>query len=304
MMDLSWSDAKSSRITMNSKTKNEWVLTLPSFIWLLVFFLIPTCIIYAYALKPNNIYGGVGEGWSLEAIKDLINPNYYVLLFRTIFLGIATTLFCLLLALPVGYQMTLISKRARRLLMLMLVLPFWSSFLIRIFAWKMLLHPEGYIKNFLVSIHLIDADTSLLYNLGSVILVMVYTYLPFAVFPIYAAASKFNFQLFEAAMDLGATKNQAFFKVFIPGIAKGILTGTMMVFISAVGAYVIPDLVGGFSSEMIGNKIAQRVFVDRHLPQASALSALLSLVIFLPLLAYVFISTRQKKIEVEVRNRE
>jgi spermidine/putrescine transport system permease protein len=287
-----------------NKKQNEWILTLPSFIWLFTFFLIPTCIIYAYAFKPNHIYGGIGEGWSLEAIGELINPNYTTLILRTLFLGITTTFFCLFLALPVGYQMTLISKRVRHLLMLLLVLPFWSSFLIRIFAWKMLLHPEGYIKNFLVSIHLIDSETSLLYNLGSVILVMVYTYLPFAVFPIYAAASKFNFKLFEAAMDLGATRRQAFFKVFIPGILKGILIGTIMVFISAVGAYVIPDLVGGFSSEMIGNKISQRVFVDRNLPQASALSALLSLVIFLPLLAYAFVFTRQKKIEAEVRNRE
>ncbi|CUI16683.1 putative ABC-type spermidine/putrescine transport system, permease subunit I [Candidatus Protochlamydia naegleriophila] len=304
MMDLCWSGAKSSKMPMNNKSRSEWFLTLPSFIWLLIFFLVPTCIIYAYALKPHTIYGSVGEGFSFDAIKDLMDPNYYILIGRTLFLGIATTLICLLLALPVGYQMTLLSTKARHLLMLLLVLPFWSSFLIRIFAWKMLLHPEGYIKKILVFLHVVDSDTSLLYNLASVVLVMVYTYLPFAVFPIYAAASKFNFQLLEAAMDLGATRSKAFFQVFIPGIGKGIMTATVMVFISAVGAYVIPDLVGGFSSEMIGNKIAQRVFVDRNLPQASALSALLSLVIFLPLLAIVFVSSRQKKIEAEVRNRE
>ncbi len=289
---------------MNRKTKNEWYLTLPSFLWLLIFFFIPTCIIYAYALKPQNIYGSVGTGWTLDAIKSLLDPNYYVLLIRTLLLGGATTIICLILALPVGYQMTLISKRMRRLLILLLVLPFWSSFLIRIFAWKMLLHPEGYIKNLLVFLNFVDADTSLLYNLGAVLLVMVYTYLPFAVFPIYAAASKFNFQLIEAAMDLGASKRQAFWKIFVPGIGKGIFTASVMVFISAVGAYVIPDLIGGFSSEMIGNKIAQRVFVDRNLPQASALSVLLSLVVLLPLFGITFLTSRQKKIEAEARNRE
>lgn len=289
---------------MNKSSKNEWYLTLPSFLWLILFFLIPTCIIYAYALKPQNIYGSVGTGWSLEAIKSLLDPNYYVLIGRTLFLAGMTTLICLLLSLPVGYQMALLSKRARRLLILLLVLPFWSSFLIRIFAWKLLLHPEGSIKNFLVFFHIIDKDTSLLYNSGAVLLVMVYTYLPFAVFPIYAAASKFNFQLFEAAMDLGASRRQAFFKVFIPGISKGLFTGGLMVFISAVGAYVIPDLIGGFNSEMIGNKIAQRVFVDRDLPQASALSVLLSVVVLLPLLAITLYSGRQKKIEAEARNRE
>jgi spermidine/putrescine transport system permease protein len=289
---------------MNKKSKNEWLLTLPSFVWLIVFFLIPTCIIYAYAFKPQNIYGSVGEGWSLEAIKSLVDPNYYILIGRTLFLAIATTIICILLALPVGYQMTLISKRSRHLLMLLLVLPFWTSFLIRIFAWKTLLHPEGYIKNILVFLHVIDPDTSLLYNLEAVLLIMVYTYLPFAVFPIYAAASKFNFQLFEAGMDLGATRTQAFFKIFVPGVGKGIFTAIVMVFISSVGAYVIPDLIGGFSREMIGNKIAQRVFIDRDLPQASALSLLLSLVILLPLLGVVFVSSRQKRIEAEARNRE
>lgn len=287
-----------------TKSKNEWYLTLPSFIWLIVFFLIPTLIIYAYALKPQNIYGSVGSGWSLEAIKSLFDPNYFVLIGRTLFLGCMTTIICLILSLPVGYQMVLVSKKTRRLLIILLVLPFWSSFLIRIFAWKTLLHPEGFIKNLLVSLHLINPETSLLYNTFAVLLVMVYTYLPFAVFPIYAAASKFNFQLIEAAMDLGATKTQAFFKVFIPGIAKGIVTAAIMVFISAVGAYIIPDLVGGFSSEMIGNKIAQRVFVDRDLPQASALSMLLSLIVLLPLLIVTIISSRQKKLEAEARNKE
>lgn len=286
------------------KNKAEWLLTLPSFVWLLVFFLVPTCIIYAYALKPQDIYGSIGTGWSLEAIKNMFDPTYYVLIGRTLFLSGMTTLFCLLLALPVGYQMTLISKRARHFLMLLLVLPFWSSFLIRIFAWKMLLHPEGYIKNFLVFLHIIEPGTSLLYNSGAVLLIMVYTYLPFAVFPIYASASKFNFQLLEAAMDLGATRMQSFFKVFVPGIGKGIFTAVIMVFISSVGAYVIPDLVGGFNSEMIGNKIAQRIFVDRDLPQASALSVLLSLIVLLPLVAVTIFSSRQKRIEAEARNRE
>lgn len=289
---------------MNSSTKNEWYLTFPSLIWLFIFFLIPTVVIYAYAFKPGTIYGGIGEGWSLEAVKTVFDPNYYLLIGRTLFLSLMTTFFCIMLALPVGYQMTLMSKRSRHLLLVLLVLPFWSSFLIRIFAWKMLLHPEGYLKKFLVFLHLIDPDTSLLYNISSVLLIMVYTYLPFAVFPIYAAASKFNFQLFEAAMDLGASRAQAFFKVFIPGIGKGIVTAVIMVFISAVGAYVIPDLIGGFSSEMIGNKIAQRVFVDRDLPQASALSALLSVLILVPLLIILLVSTHQKRIEAEVRNRE
>lgn len=287
------------------KFKSEWWLTLPSFAWLSIFFVIPTCIIFVYALKPAGIYGSIEPGWSLDAIRSLWNSYYGVLIVRTLFLGLATTAICLSLALPVGYQMATIAPKARSLLVLLIILPFWSSFLIRIFAWKILLHPEGFIKNILVSLHLIDPETQLLYNLGAVLLVMVYTYLPFAVFPIYAAASKFNFQLFEAAMDLGATRTQAFFKVFVPGIAKGIYTASVMVFISAVGAYVIPDLIGGVNSDMVGNKIALKVFVDRNLPQASALSVLLSLIVLLPLLAASRIFNRsKKKFDPEARTRE
>ncbi len=219
--------------------KNEWFLTAPSFIWLFIFFLIPTAIIFLYAFKPPGLYGGVETGWSLDAIHSLWNRYYGVLILRTLFLGCATTAICIILALPVGYQMATIASKYRTLLVLLIILPFWSSFLIRIFAWKILLHPEGFIKNTLVYLRIIGQETTLLYNQGAVLLVMVYTYLPFAVFPIYAAASKFNFQLVEAAMDLGATRSQAFFKVFVPGIAKGIYTGAVMVFISAIGAYVV-----------------------------------------------------------------
>lgn len=291
---------------MNPKKdrKSEFFLTLPSFIWLTVFFLIPTCIIFAYAFKPQEFYGGVGSGWSLEAFRSLADPSYYILIARTLLLSFATTLICLLLALPVAYQLILLPKRWRNLLLLLLVIPFWSSFLVRIFAWKMLLHPEGILKKTLASLHIISEDTSLLYNDWAVLLVMVYTYLPFAVFPIYAAASKFNFQLIEAAMDLGATRAKAFVKIFIPGIKKGILTALVMVFIPAIGAYVIPDLVGGASSEMIGNKIAQRTFVERNLPQASALSTLLFLSILLPMIGIALFSSRQGRVESEARARE
>jgi spermidine/putrescine transport system permease protein len=287
-----------------SELGNEWVLTLPSLSWLLAFFLVPTCIIFAYAFKPTDNYGSIGEGWTLDTIRSLADPHYYVLIWRTIWLSTLTTIISLVLALPIGFHLATISKRMRGILLLLIVVPFWTSFLIRIFAWKTVLHPEGILKHFLVSIHLVDEQTTLLYNSASMLLVMVYAYLPFAVFPIYAAASKFNFQLIEAALDLGATRSQAFFKVFIPGIMKGILTAMVMVFIPTVGAYVIPDLVGGTSSEMIGNKIAQRTFAERNLPQASALSALLAIAIFIPLLIAAWLPHRGKKIEAEARNRE
>lgn len=282
----------------------ELLLTIPSFIWLIVLFLIPTLIIFAFAFKPSDPFGGIGEGWTFENIRTLIDRDYALLLWRTVWLSTIATLFCLALALPVGYQLARSSDKVRQLILLLIIVPFWSSFLVRIFAWKSLLHPEGFFKELLVQLHIIDPSTSLLYNSGAVLLVMIYTYLPFAVLPIYAASSKFNFQLLEAASDLGSTRIHAFFYVFIPSIRKGIGTALVMVFIPAIGAYVIPDLVGGTQSEMIGNKIAQRTFLDRNLPLASALSALLALLILVPTLVFTIFQARSKKLILEGRAKE
>ncbi len=284
--------------------RKEALLTLPSLSWLAFFFFIPAGIITAYAFKPADLYGGVGEGWTLQTLKDLYNPYLFTIIWRTLWISALTACICLLLALPLSYQMASASKRLRNFLLMMIVIPFWSSFLIRIFAWKTALHPEGAFHDFLAFLGIIAPNTTLLYNVFAVLLVMVYTFLPFAVLPIYSAASKFNFQLIEAAMDLGASRFRAFIQVFVPSIRKGIVTGFVMVFIPAFGTYVIPDLVGGTHSEMIGNKIAQKTFMERNLPQASALSLLIGLVILLPIAGISLYSKRNRQLELAARNRE
>ncbi|CCB85710.1 MULTISPECIES: ABC transporter permease [Parachlamydia] len=279
----------------------ELLVTLPSLIWLFIFFLVPTLIIFALAFKPFDFYGGVGEGWTLETFKSLNTASYYAIVWRTIWLSILTTAICCLLALPMGYYLARANAQVRYLLLLLTILPFWSSFIVRIFAWKSLLHPEGMAKRILLFFHLVSEDTVLLYNSGAVLLVMVYSYLPFAILPIYAAASKFNFQLIEAALDLGLHRFQAFLKVFIPGIKKGLVTAILMVFIPSLGSYVIPDVVGGPSSEMIGNKIVQKTFTDRNLPQASALSALLTIAVLVPMASIAWLQRRVQKRKFFIR---
>lgn len=283
---------------------NEGVMTLPSFGWLVLFFLIPTLIVVAVGFKPSTPLGGVGEGWTLSTFYDLINVNYLVLLWRTLWLSCLTTAICIALSLPIGYYLAQTSAKKRNLLLLMIIVPFWSSFLIRIFAWKSLLHPEGAFKQVLVLLHLATPEATLLYNSGAVLLVMVYTYLPFAILPIYAGASKFNFHLIEAAMDLGAARLAAYFKIFIPGLKKSIVTAAIMVFVPAIGAYVIPDLVGGTNSEMIGNKIAQKTLVDKNLPVASALSTFLGITLILPMALLIYFQNKTKRLRAVARNRE
>jgi len=171
-------------------------------------------------------------------------------------------------------------------LLLLIIIPFWTNFLIRVFAWKSLLQADGLVSQLIDGTHLFNESPAMLYNSYAVLLIMVYTQLPFAILPLYAAAEKFDFTLLEAARDLGASKLHAFWTIFIPGISRGLGVAVLIVFVATIGMYVVPDIVGGVDSEMIGNKIIQRVQSDRNLPLASALaSAMLFCVIVLMLIA-------------------
>jgi spermidine/putrescine transport system permease protein len=223
----------------------EVLITFPSLAWLTVLFVVPTLVVFAIAFKPADLYGGVGAGWTLATVRSLGNPTYPAILWRTLWISLLATTLCISLAIPMGYYMARVGRRWRQALLLLTVVPFWTSFLVRVFAWKHLLHPEGPIKQALIAMGLIGPQTPLLYTPAAVVLVTVYTFLPFAILPVYAAAEKFDFHLFDAAMDLGATRLRAFYRVFLPGIRRGILTAVLVVFIPSLGSYVIPDVVGG-----------------------------------------------------------
>jgi len=275
----------------------ETLVSFPSLFWLSLFFIVPTLFVFAIALKPANPYGGIASGWTWDNLRSLVNPNYLVVAWRTLWISVLSAAVCIVLATPIGYYLARVTARWKSFFLMLIIVPFWTNFLIRIFAWKILLHPEGAIKKVLAFSGLIGPQTSLLYNAGAVVLVTVYTFLPFTILPIYAAAEKFDFQLLEAARDLGAKRLQAFARIFLPGIRRGLITAVLFVFIPALGSYVIPDIVGGPSGEMIGNKIAQRVFVDRNLPQASALSVVLILSVLAPLVTVLALQRKREKPE-------
>lgn len=289
---------------MRKSKLTELFTTLPSLTWLFIFFVVPAWIIFLYAFKPADIYGAIQEGWTVETLRSLGNPYFYKLLWRTLWMSGMCTLICLALAIPMGYQICTSRPKWRHLMLMMIIIPFWSSFLIRIFAWKTILHPEGFFHQTLAALRIIDHSTPLLYTNFAVILVMVYTFLPFALLPVYTSAVKFDFQLIEASMDLGSSRFKAIKTVFIPGISKGIMTAALMVFIPAVGTYVIPDLVGGINSDMIGNKIAQKTFAERNIPEASAISLILSLIILIPIGVLAAYNKKFRRIETSSRGRE
>ncbi|MDR1745486.1 MAG: ABC transporter permease [Planctomycetota bacterium] len=273
----------------------EWLLSLPSLAWLILFLLIPTVMVFAIAFRPADPYGGIGDGWTLETIRRMANPNYPAIIWRTIWLSVAATAVCLAVSVPVGYCLARLNPRWRQWVMLGIVVPFWTNVLIRVFAWKSILHINGHLHAALAWLGVVNEDTPLLYTPGAILMVMIYTSLPFAILPLYAASEKFDFNLLEAARDLGSSSMGAFFRVFLPGISRGLATAAIMVLVPCLGSYVVPDLVGGATSEMIGNKIAQFVYTERNLPRASALSAILTVVVVTLLLVFLYWNTRRKR---------
>lgn len=263
----------------------ERLLTTPSLLWLAVFFALPTGFILTAAFRPADLHGGLTSGWTLNAMRALADPSLLPLWWRTLWLSATATGLCLLLALPVGYHLARLPRRRQGLMLLLIVLPFLTSFLIRVFAWKSLLHPDGPLTRLLLCCGLLPPDGMLLYHNGAVLAVLVYVHLPFAILPVYAAAEKFDFGLLDAARDLGAGPWRAFWRVLVPGVRSGITAGALLVFTGCLGQYVVPQLVGGTDQEMIGNRIVQRVFSDRNLPEAAALAGLLLLAVLILLLA-------------------
>ncbi|MBQ6535087.1 MAG: ABC transporter permease [Opitutales bacterium] len=271
----------------------EYLLSAPSFLWLVLFFLIPSLLVFAIAFRTADPSGGISDEWTLQTVANVLQSGYLGVLWRTVWVSCAVTAICLLLGIPVGYWIAQQKPKYRYWLLLVVIIPLWTNFLIRIFAWRVLLHPEGFLRKALLWLGIIPDDFYLLNNVGAVIIVTVYTCLPFAILPIYAAAEKFNFALIEAARDLGATRFYAFRKIFLPWIKRGIFTAILVVLIPALGSYAIPDLVGGVDGEMLGNKIAIKASAYRNLPESAALAAFLSIIITIPVIIFLI---KQKRL--------
>jgi len=288
---------ENSSMSIRKRRWTEWAISAPSVLWLTIFFVVPTLLVVAISFHSAAPDGGIGREWTFDTWRHISNPNYPSIIWRTLWISAATTLGCVVLALPCAFAIARMQKKWRSIMAGLIMLPFWTSFVVRVFAWRLLLHPEGFLKHILMSVGLAEPNSQLLYNSGAILLVSIYSFLPFAIMPIYAAAEKFDFSLLEAARDLGARSLLAFRKIFIPGIRRGLISATLMVFIPSVGSYVIPDLVGGKNSELIGNKIYQRTFPDRNLPHASALSAIMAVGVLMPLGLLAWFLKRQDRRE-------
>ncbi len=234
-------------------------------------FLAPLAVVLIYSFLTRGAYGGLGPPWTPENYLRLLDPLYGAILLRSFLLAGAATALCLLLAFPVALFISRAGRR-RNLYLQLVIIPFWTSFLVRTYAWMFLLRDTGLFNTALQALGVIEEPLPLLYNDGAVLVGLVYGFLPFMVLPIYATLERIDRSLLEAAADLGARPWTALARVVIPLSAPGIRAGAVLVFIPCLGAYLTPDLLGGGKSIMIGNLIQNQFTTARDWPFGSAAS--------------------------------
>ncbi|MCS7023969.1 MAG: ABC transporter permease [Bryobacteraceae bacterium] len=256
----------------------------PAVFFLVLLFVTPLGIILGYSLLSRGAYGGVELPVTVENYLRLFDPLYALILIRSVAYAAIATLVCLLLGFPLALFIAR-SQKHKTLFLALVVIPFWTSFLVRTYAWMFLLRDTGLINFTLQRLGILSEPLPLLYNAFAVVLGLVYGYLPFMVLPIYAALEKLDRAVLEAAADLGARPFEALWRVTLPLSMPGIRAGTVLVFISCLGSYLTPDLLGGGKTIMIGTLIQNQFTSARNWPFGSALSLVLMAIVMLMVLS-------------------
>lgn len=297
----------------NISRPRNWVIAIP-YVWLLAFFAIPFVIVLKISFSSMQpIQPGYAPLWQwveeTQRLVATINVDNYQALWRnnlyvstfiySLKVAAVSTVLCLLIGYPMAYAIARSAPTTRNLLLMLIILPFWTSFLLRVYAWVGLLKSNGVINNALLALGWIDQPLTLLYTDFAVYVGIVYSYLPFMILPLYANLEKHDFTLLEAAADLGAKPMTSFFKVTLPLSLPGIVAGCLLVFIPAVGEYVIPSLLGRTDQLMIGTVLSAQFFSARNWPVASAVAIVLLLLLLLPILLF----QRYQRRELEAAKR-
>jgi spermidine/putrescine transport system permease protein len=263
-----------------------WTLLAPGGFWLFVFFLTPILIMFVYSVMPRGIYGGVERGFTLEHYARFFDPLYLEVLQRTFLWSVACTAICLVLGYPVAYVIVR-SGRWRNLLLFLVVLPFWTSFLVRTFAMIFLMRDTGLINNWLLKLGVISEPLTILYTPFAVMAGLVYGFLPFMILPIYASLEKLDLSLLEAAEVLGARPRARFRRVTLPLSMPGVVAGCLLVFIPALGSFLTADLLGGAKQMMIGNLVQNQFSSARNWPFGSAASFIVMALVLAAVMLYL-----------------
>jgi len=261
-------------------------LMLPGGFWLIVFFLIPLAVIGAISFMGRDDLGSPTLPWTTDAYAQAFDPIYLQLFLFSMWLSLLTTLATLIIAMPVALFIARMPKKWRNLMIFLVMIPFWTNFLVRTYALLFLLRANGPMNNILMGVGLIQEPISLLSTPFAVWVGLVYGNLPFMILPLYSSLEKFDWTLIEAANDLGANTVKAFFRVMLPLTAPGLLAGSILTFVPAVGSYITVELMGGGKTTMIGRVIATQFGTAGNWPLGSAMSLILMVIVTLAAVLY------------------
>ena len=296
-----------TRLTQKLQLSLNGVIIAVPFYWLLIFFLAPFVIVFKISVAESLIASPpfsplfeIAQNGALSV--HLVFDNYaylwedslYIKTYvNSIRISTISTILCLLLGYPIAYAIVRSAPTTRFVLLMLIILPFWTSFLLRIYAWMGLLADQGTINNILIYFGLINRPIRLMYSEFAVHIGIVYSYLPFMILPLYANMEKLDHTIHEAAADLGARPFTTFFTVTLPLTTPGIMAGSLLVFIPATGEFVIPDLLGGGNVLMIGRVLYNEFNANHDWPVASAVAIVLLLVLVIPMMLYQHIQSKE-----------
>ena len=259
----------------------------PMTIWLGLFFLVPLLFILAYSFGKSGVYGGITLGFYPGNYFKVFNPLYLEIIVRTLKIALTNTFLCLLLGYPLAYFIAFKGGARKNIFILLIMIPFWTSLLLRAYAWVVILGGNGLANRTLQILHITDHPLDLIFTSQAVTMGMVYSYLPFMILPLYAALEKFDRRLKEAAQDLGASRWHTFWRVTFPLSMPGVIAGSILVFIPSAGEFVIPNLLGGARTVMVGNLIQQQFLEARDWAFGSALAVMLAVLLVGAIMYYV-----------------
>ena len=252
----------------------------PVTLWLILLVAAPLLYVFYLSFQSTDGYNVVYK-LTLVNYKELLNPIYMEIYSNSFMMAILTTILSILLGYPFAYHMAKASKKSKTLMMILLMVPFWTNSLIRLNGWKTILGKTGFVNSLLVDLHIVDQPLEILYTRGAVLLGMIYILFPYMVLPLFASIDKLDFSLLEASNDLGANKVKTFFNVTLPLTSPGIFSGTILVFIPSLGYFFVSDIMGGGKSQLIGNLIENQFKAANNWPFGAALSMLLIIMIII-----------------------
>lgn len=255
-------------------------------LWLIIFILIPTVMVFAISFMERSESSFIEAVFTWENYTVFLNPMYFSIFAESFKIALITTLICLMIGYPFAYILAKSKSRFKGLFALFVIIPYWTSALIRTYAVKVILTTNGIMNTLLLKIGLINEPLNMLYTQGAVIVGLVYTLLPFMILPLYAAIDKLDHRYIEASLDLGASKLQTFVYVIIPITIPGIIAGGLLVFLPALGLFYIPDILGGAKNILIGNLIRDQFLNSRNWPFGAAATNILMVVMAIMLFVY------------------